>query len=38
MTWNFFDKYLVPQWGAGYYTYPVYKVIGRTALKTQPVK
>jgi hypothetical protein len=38
MTWNYFDKYLVPQWGSGYYTYPVYKVIGRAALKTQPVK
>ena len=24
--WNFFDRYLVPQWGIGYNPYPVYKV------------
>jgi dipeptidyl-peptidase-4 len=27
MTWNYLDRYLVPQWGMGYYPYPVYKVI-----------
>jgi hypothetical protein len=27
MTWNFFDKYLVPQWGIGYNPYPVYKIL-----------
>jgi hypothetical protein len=37
MTWNFFDRYLVPQWGMGYYPYPVYKVINRTELKTIPL-
>jgi dipeptidyl-peptidase-4 len=34
MTWNFFDRYLVPQWGIGYYQYPVYKIINKTELKT----
>jgi hypothetical protein len=34
MTWNFFDRYLVPQWGMGYYQYPVYKVIDKADLKT----
>lgn len=24
--WNFFDRYLVPQWGDGYYHYPVYRI------------
>jgi murein tripeptide amidase MpaA len=37
MTWNFFDRYLVPQWGMGYYTYPVYKVMDNIDLKTNPV-
>lgn len=26
LKWNFFDRYLVPQWGSGYYPYPVYKI------------
>jgi len=30
--WNFFDKYLVPQWGWGYYSYPVYKLMEKTEL------
>ena len=34
MTWNFFDRYLVPQWGMGYNQYPVYKVIDKVDLKT----
>jgi hypothetical protein len=34
MTWNFFDRYLVPQWGGGYNQYPVYKVIDKVDLKT----
>ena len=34
MTWNFFDRYLVPQWGMGYNQYPVYKVIEKADLKT----
>ncbi|MGE5357123.1 MAG: M14 family metallopeptidase [Deltaproteobacteria bacterium] len=28
--WNFFDRYLVPQWGSGYYPYPVYRVNKKT--------
>jgi hypothetical protein len=37
MTWNFFDRYLVPQWGMGYNQYPVYKVIDKVDLKTQKI-
>jgi hypothetical protein len=37
MTWNFFDRYLVPQWGMGYYPYPVYKVIERIDINTIPL-
>lgn len=34
VVWNFFDRYLVPQWGGGYNTYPVYRLIEKTELKT----
>jgi len=27
MKWNFFDRYLEPQWGRGFYPYPVYRVL-----------
>jgi hypothetical protein len=27
LTWNFLDRYLLPQWGKGYNPYPVYKVM-----------
>ncbi len=27
LKWNYFDRYLAPQWGSGYYPYPVYKVM-----------
>jgi len=37
LTWNYLDRYLVPQWGAGYNPFPVYKVIDKTELKTQSV-
>ncbi len=37
LTWNFFDRYLVPQWGRGYYPYPVYKVISETDISTVPL-
>jgi len=33
--WNFFDRYLLPQWGIGYNPYPVYKVLEKTDLKTK---
>lgn len=32
LVWNFFDRYLTPQWGSGYYPYPVYRVIDYTDL------
>ena len=27
LTWNFLDRYLLPQWGPGFNAYPVYKII-----------
>jgi hypothetical protein len=36
LTWNFFDRYLVPQWGRGFYPYPVYKVISKTDIVSVP--
>ncbi len=27
LVWNFFDKYLVPQWSSNYYPYPVYRIM-----------
>ncbi len=36
LKWNFFDKYLVSQWGSRYYPYPVYKVINNCGLQTLP--
>jgi dipeptidyl-peptidase-4 len=38
VVWNFFDRYLVPQWGMGYNLYPVYKILERTDLKTVELK
>jgi hypothetical protein len=38
MTWNYFDRYLVPQWGSGFNSYPVYKLIEKTELKTRSRK
>jgi hypothetical protein len=38
ITWNFFDRYLVPQWGTGYYPYPVYKILNNLDLKTTEFK
>jgi hypothetical protein len=38
MFWNFFDRYLVPQWGTGYNPYPVYKVLDRIDLQTVEVR
>jgi hypothetical protein len=34
VVWNFFDRYLVPQWGPGYNPFPVYKVMNKVDLKT----
>jgi len=36
--WNYFDRYIVPQWGPGYNPYPVYKVLNRIDLKTVEVR
>jgi Zinc carboxypeptidase len=36
--WNFFDRYLVPQWGTGYNPCPVYKILDRVDLKTVEVR
>ncbi len=30
--WNFFDRYLVPQWGHDYYPYPVYRLMNKTEI------
>jgi len=30
--WNFFDRYLTPQWGSGYYPYPVYRILDNMEL------
>ncbi len=38
LLWNYFDKYLVPQWGEGYFPYPVYKLLEKTELPTKPLK
>jgi len=34
VVWNFFDRYLAPQWGSGYNPYPVYKILDNTDLQT----
>jgi len=36
--WNYFDRYLVPQWGNGYNPCPVYKIINRVDIKTKEMK
>ncbi len=38
VTWNLFDRCLVPQWGRGYNQYPVYKVIKKVNLNTMNLK
>jgi hypothetical protein len=37
LTWNFLDRYLVPQWGRGFNTYPVCRVLKPVSLSTEPV-
>lgn len=36
--WNYFDRYLVPQWGRGFNAYPVYRLMKKTDLRTEGVK
>lgn len=38
LKWNYFDRYLVPQWGSYYYPYPVYKLIEKTDMASSSVK
>jgi hypothetical protein len=33
--WNMLDRYLVPQWGPGYYPWPVYRVMEKTVINTE---
>jgi len=35
VVWNYFDRYLVPQWGTGYNPFPVYKILNNTGIKTK---
>ncbi len=35
--WNFLDRYLVPQWGMGYYPYPAYRMMNRVDMSTSPL-
>jgi hypothetical protein len=37
LVWNFFDRYLVPQWSRELQTYPVYKLLKRTRLPREVV-
>lgn len=32
LKWNYFDRYLVPQWGGSYYPYPVYRLMEKIEL------
>jgi hypothetical protein len=34
LSWNYFDKYLTPQWGRSYYPYPVYRLMKKIKLHT----
>jgi hypothetical protein len=38
LTWNYLDKYLVPQWGYGFNQYPVYRIVNPVELKSTPVE
>jgi len=29
LKWNFFDRYLAPQWGGSFYPYPVVRVMDK---------
>ncbi len=35
--WNFFNKYLAPQWGRSYYAYPAYKVLRKLDISSSIV-
>jgi hypothetical protein len=38
LVWNFFDRYLVPQWGRGEQVYPVYKLLRPAELVKEVVE
>jgi hypothetical protein len=38
LVWNYFDKYIVPQWRRGPQTYPVYRLLKPAILPTQTVR
>lgn len=38
LLWNFFDRYLVPQWGQGYFPYPVYRLMKNSDIETREFK
>jgi len=38
LVWNFFDRYIVPQWGRGTLEYPVYKIMKPVNLAKETVK
>ena len=38
LLWNYFDRYLVPQWGKGFNAYPVYRLMKKAELKTIAIK
>ena len=35
LKWNYFDSYLAPQWGGGFYPYPVYRVIDNVVIECE---
>lgn len=35
LSWNFFDRYIVPQWGQGFYPYPVSKLVKKIEIKSK---
>jgi len=38
LVWNFFDRYVVPQWGRGALSYPVYKLLKPANIVKENVK
>ncbi|MFA7229233.1 MAG: M14 family metallopeptidase, partial [Melioribacteraceae bacterium] len=38
LLWNYWDKYLVPQWGGAFLPYPVAKVLNAAEIKSKPIE
>ena len=38
LTWNYFDKYLAPQWSRGWGEYPVYRLLDPASLAKETVR